>query len=146
MSFSEKRSLEQDIFQAKTLVIRTHWENWGKMKIVVKVNVIDGFRWDLMVLMGFDGIWWVSMGFDGIWWFSMGFDGFWWVLMGFDGIWWVLMGCLIKEFFSSQPGEHLDNQVLKDRGNLAQNGSMGQRRPPSRNPVKYHFGDGESKL
>ncbi|OQV25175.1 hypothetical protein BV898_00864 [Hypsibius exemplaris] len=37
--------------------------------------------------------------------------------------------------------DHLDNQVLKDRGNLAQNGSMGQRRPPTRNPVKYHFGD-----
>ncbi|GAV04198.1 hypothetical protein RvY_14510 [Ramazzottius varieornatus] len=39
-------------------------------------------------------------------------------------------------------GEHLDNRALKDRGNLAQNGSLGQRRPPSRNPVKFpHFGD-----
>ncbi|XP_055328549.1 uncharacterized protein LOC129581471 isoform X2 [Paramacrobiotus metropolitanus] len=41
-----------------------------------------------------------------------------------------------------KPGEHLlDNRILRDRGNLAQGGSMGLRRPPSRNPVKHHFGD-----
>lgn len=41
---------------------------------------------------------------------------------------------------------HLDNTVLKDRSNLAQNGALGQRRPPTRNPAKYYSAEGTISL